>query len=676
LVVGAVALQGAFVLSHHPYYLAFYNPLAGGPRLAPSVLPLGWGEGMDLAAGYLNQLEDAPKLAVATAGIPGFAALFPGTVEPFTEAGLAVSDYSLAYVAQVQQQAPLLRSFAGLEPEHVVQIRGMDYVWIYRNEDHSEVAAYLRAHMGSGDALLLDAPSPLQHTFPDARVLFDPPNEALVREALEEIASDHERLWYLHYPAREPHGWLNDALSTRALLWSRTSVGAVSLSRYALPSASAFQRAEQDIALDIDFGGQLRLLGCQLSSDTVEYRQHGRVTLRWEALSQPRANYAVSLRLADAQGRDWARDDAWILSGYGAATAAWSAGERSVQRHLLAIPPGIPPGPYELRTLVYDTESQQALPVSDPVGAAPALEPTLATIQVAAATFPADPDELSIPHRLNQEFAGVLALLGYGLGADTAVPGDVLEVSTFWEALRPMQQDYALELALEDDSGQVWSQATFALPNDSHPTHLWEPAEVLHVRSDWPLAAALPSGTYRLSLRVLHQDGQPLVDTRLAVAPLQVHGRERQFTAPEPGYEMQAQLGDRIALVGHDLAETSVPAGGTLHLILHWQALSPIEQSYTVFAHLLDQENRIRGQWDSVPCSGECPTTGWLEGEFIADAHAIEVAADAPPGTYRLAVGLYDPVTMDRLTAMDGQGARWPDDRIELGTAIAVRPAE
>ncbi|UCC76048.1 MAG: phospholipid carrier-dependent glycosyltransferase, partial [Anaerolineales bacterium] len=62
----ALLAQAAFVASHHPYYLAYYNPLVGGSSLAPQVMPLGWGEGLDLAADYLNRKPNAEQLSVAT----------------------------------------------------------------------------------------------------------------------------------------------------------------------------------------------------------------------------------------------------------------------------------------------------------------------------------------------------------------------------------------------------------------------------------------------------------------------------------------------------------------------------------------------------------------------------------------------------------------------------------
>ena len=41
---------------------------------------------------------------------------------------------------------------------------------------------------------------------------------------------------------------------------------------------------------------------------------------------------------------------------------------------------------------------------------------------------------------------------------------------------------------------------------------------------------------------------------------------------------------------------------------------------------------------------------------MIVDEYAIPVAADAPPGTYRIEVGLYDPLTGQRLPVLGADG--------------------
>ena len=126
-----------------------------------------------------------------------------------------------------------------------------------------------------------------------------------------------------------------------------------------------------------------------------------------------------------------------------------------------------------------------------------------------------------------------------------------------------------------------------------------------------------------------------------------MRGRKHDLTPPQPKHPADVDFDDVGKLVGYDLdlPEAGLAQGGTLDLTLHWQALASADRAYTVFVHLVDEKGDIRGYGDSEPGGGAYPTTGWLPGEYLADLHTVTVAPDAPAGTYRLAVGLYDPVT-------------------------------
>jgi 4-amino-4-deoxy-L-arabinose transferase-like glycosyltransferase len=126
-----VGLQAVVVVSHAPYYLASYNPLPGGGPAAAARLPVGWGEGMDLAADYLNALPDAERLVVATPSVALLAPLFHGRTVPARDR--AEADYVVLYVDDVQIRRPeIVTAFHGLRtPEHVVRVNGIDYAWIY-----------------------------------------------------------------------------------------------------------------------------------------------------------------------------------------------------------------------------------------------------------------------------------------------------------------------------------------------------------------------------------------------------------------------------------------------------------------------------------------------------------------------------------------------------------------
>jgi len=97
-------------------------------------------------------------------------------------------------------------------------------------------------------------------------------------------------------------------------------------------------------------------------------------------------------------------------------------------------------------------------------------------------------------------------------------------------------------------------------------------------------------------------------------------------------------------------AEVTPPTAitSTLALTLTWQAVEPVTEDYTVFVHVLTEDETKAGQLDSRPCSGDCATDTWQPGEIVVDRYEIELSPDAPSGPYRLAVGLYVLDTGDR----------------------------
>jgi hypothetical protein len=123
------------VVAAYPYYLAYFNPLMGGlPRAIESTL-VGWGEGMEEAAAYLNQHSDADQMYVAAVPAQTFLPYFKGTGENFYTNDVALrADYVVLYVSQVQRLAPspeIVSYFSAMEPEYTVHILGIPYAWIY-----------------------------------------------------------------------------------------------------------------------------------------------------------------------------------------------------------------------------------------------------------------------------------------------------------------------------------------------------------------------------------------------------------------------------------------------------------------------------------------------------------------------------------------------------------------
>jgi hypothetical protein len=144
LVLGMVILlQAISSLSLFPDMLAYYNPLMGGGRRAPEVMQIGWGEGLDEAALFLNQKKNAKNLVVSSwYGIGPFPLFFSGetvnipggeiTDDQWQE--IFASDYIITYIHQWQRNLPenVLSQLANRKTEHTIWINGIEYVRIYK----------------------------------------------------------------------------------------------------------------------------------------------------------------------------------------------------------------------------------------------------------------------------------------------------------------------------------------------------------------------------------------------------------------------------------------------------------------------------------------------------------------------------------------------------------------
>ncbi len=224
-------------------------------------------------------------------------------------------------------------------------------------------------------------------------------------------------------------------------------------------------------------------------------------------------------------------------------------------------------------------------------------------------------------------------LLGYDLPGRELRAGDALRVTTYWHAVQTRG-----ELQLLDSAGRV-ARAT--------PLELAAGKDA-RVVSELLIPADAAAGEYAVRVMVggtAHELGRISVESRRA------GGRVDKIANPT-----DYRFGDSIRLIGYDLPQKKI-TNRQLPLTLYWKPDRAVEKSYVVFAHLLGaqynaaQNNFLWGQADRAP---QPPTRAWRAGEIIADAYRVPIEAHAPPGVYKIEVGLYDPATGTRLTLPDG----------------------
>jgi hypothetical protein len=137
-----ILVQIVGAISTYPYYSVYFNPLMGGNHRAGEVNSGGSGEGLDLAAEYLNNKPDAENLkAMSWYGNGPFSYYFVGEARPLWSyiwneekiSDLKEMDYLVVYSKQWSRGMPLglFTHLAGVEPEHSVWINNIEYARIY-----------------------------------------------------------------------------------------------------------------------------------------------------------------------------------------------------------------------------------------------------------------------------------------------------------------------------------------------------------------------------------------------------------------------------------------------------------------------------------------------------------------------------------------------------------------
>lgn len=124
--------------------------------------------------------------------------------------------------------------------------------------------------------------------------------------------------------------------------------GATAVGRVKVPQPPG---APPQQPLDVLFGGQLRLTGLDLPL-RAEPGSPAVVSVHWQAVKQPDADYTISLQLLSAENRVAAQVDGQPLAG-ALPTSAWESGETVIDHTAIPLPGGLAAGTYRLAVIVY-----------------------------------------------------------------------------------------------------------------------------------------------------------------------------------------------------------------------------------------------------------------------------------------------------------------------------------
>ena len=391
-----VLSQAAFAVTNRPTYLTAYNPLLGGLRTARRVMLVGWGEGLEEAAAYLDRQPDAGSRRVAAwYGSNVFGPFFRGRSYDLhydlrTAADLYANDidYVVTYINQLQRQL-LDRSIADRLQAPIMESSwsGVPLAQVYSwpkpfahtaDQVLGDGLRLLGWEVGPYDPDRRQVPVRLYWDATEAESASDelPPIVAWLKDASGEVWANVEETPSLNSALLKP-GWA-DRQAVEQVLTLQLPAGlpageyrvemapqaasSVALGSVMLPPSQISQTTTADVQAPkerVVFGKSVQLVG----SDLAVQGDIWQLDLLWAALASPPSNAKVFVHGIDSDGQIVAQVDKVLAALPGEETADWKQGNLVRQRVRIEWPQDTG----DVRSIyigIYDPVTGQRLPVT------------------------------------------------------------------------------------------------------------------------------------------------------------------------------------------------------------------------------------------------------------------------------------------------------------------------
>ncbi|MBX3056839.1 MAG: glycosyltransferase family 39 protein [Anaerolineae bacterium] len=417
-------------------------------------------------------------------------------------------------------------------------------------------------------------------------------------------------------------------------------------------TSTAVPTTPTPLSAPVRFGEAISLLAAQAEGTPTAVN----VTLQWQLAQPVDGRYTVKLSLRDDTGQWWAGLETPLLNDVYFYPEHWDAAETPIVPYRLSLPPGLPPSAYQVEVALFDAATQSQLPLFAANGAFVGMTQSVGPVQTRLRPEPASATQFGSPVALMQDWGSLRLLAGRDFPPRSVVNGDNLLLDLFWRADDALSPGLQVEVTLGD--------VTVIQPLSRFDTGNWRPGEIIHEKTAVPIPVTMPGGVYELGIRPLTADGEPLGEAH-SVGQVEVIALDRQFTLP-PDVAMRRddRFGEQMIFKGAEIPTGALTAGETMNLTLYWQVAQKSDHLLATFVHLLDENGQLVAQSDQWP--GGLPAHLWAARQVITDVHTLTLPADAPPGPYHLAIGLYYPANGLRLPAFDTHGRAYPNNQITL----------
>ncbi|MCB9077155.1 MAG: glycosyltransferase family 39 protein [Anaerolineaceae bacterium] len=372
-VITLMVSAGVILLPYAPYYFSYFNPLAGGPFLAPHVVKYGWGEGLDQVGRFLQRV--VPGSRVGTPYASTVAPYFAGRLLDISGDHL---DYIVLYSKQLQSGEPSPKAIEYYNTGgsvFSVTLNGLPYANVFA---------------GPALQMLPSGTGPIGYRPLSPYGSIGQPLDVDVLWSAEEISPSASPIVTLRPTAD------NGALAAPSPAGSSTSIlaqgpgsltpigEALVVSRHRLNLPEELERGRYRLFVDgqplgdldlrwfeappnlsrageINFEGQIALVGYQINPST----DFVGITVAWQAKQSPLADYTIFAQILEAETNERvAGVDTQPLNGT-LPTSTWLNGEVVVDEYLIAVPFDFQPGYYKVIIGLYQPDKGRRLLLAD-----------------------------------------------------------------------------------------------------------------------------------------------------------------------------------------------------------------------------------------------------------------------------------------------------------------------
>jgi hypothetical protein len=242
----------------------------------------------------------------------------------------------------------------------------------------------------------------------------------------------------------------------------------------------------------------------------------------------------------------------------------------------------------------------------------------------------------------------------------------VLPIDLRWRLPAPITADYTVKLRLTDSQGRTWGERDSSPVAGCLPFPDWQAGQEITDRHGLLVPAGTPPGSYQVSLSLYDRaTGEPLSvrdATGRILGPETVLGSIQvspsTYQPPLAALQMERTLSQDFAgelrLVGSSGGDGLLRPGDAVECSLYWQALTRPSRAYIVFVQVQDAAGKPWALAETLDLGNGYTLNQLAPGQAIRSQYSLLIPATAPDGTYRLAAGLLDPVTRQRVPTSEG----------------------